>query len=126
MAAAVCRLVQPDSPDGEFDAELESHLQMHIEDNLRAGMTPAEARRRALINLEGEPTKEAFRDQRGLPLVETFWKNIRYAVRQLFRTLDYVDGRADARFGNWRDDRHFQYCLCDTIRIAALSKRTNW
>src|SRR5882724_8984119 len=77
--------------DGEFDAELESHLQMHIEDNLRAGMTPAEARRRALINLGGvEPTKEAFRDQRGLPLVETFWKNIRYAVRQLFKNPGFT------------------------------------
>jgi hypothetical protein len=35
--------------DRELDDEIESHLQMHIEDNLRSGMTPVEARRRALI-----------------------------------------------------------------------------
>ena len=47
-------------------AELESHLQLHIDDNLRAGMTPEEARRQALIALGGvEATKEAYRDRRG-------------------------------------------------------------
>ena len=29
----------------DFDDELDSHLQLHIDDNLRAGMTPEEARR---------------------------------------------------------------------------------
>jgi hypothetical protein len=33
----------------DFAEELESHLAMHIEDNLRARMSPEEARRRALI-----------------------------------------------------------------------------
>jgi len=33
--------------------ELESHVQLHIDDNLRAGMTPEEARRQALIRLGG-------------------------------------------------------------------------
>jgi len=43
----------------ELAEELESHLQMHIEDNLRRGMTPEDARRDALIKLGGlEPTKE--------------------------------------------------------------------
>ena len=42
-----------------MSAELESHLQLHIDDNIHAGMTPAEARRRALIALGGvEQTKE--------------------------------------------------------------------
>jgi len=45
--------------DSEFSAELESHLQLHIEDNLRAGMTPEAARRDALMKLGGiEQTKE--------------------------------------------------------------------
>ena len=52
----------------ELSAEIESHLQLHIDDNIRAGMTPAEARRRAVIALGGvEGTKEAYRDRRGLP-----------------------------------------------------------
>ncbi|MBV8073512.1 MAG: hypothetical protein JO270_26695, partial [Acidobacteriaceae bacterium] len=48
--------------DREFAAELESHLQMHIDDNLRAGMTQQEARRQALIQLGGlEQTRQAYR-----------------------------------------------------------------
>jgi hypothetical protein len=53
----------------EFAEELESHLAMHIEDNLRAGLSPEEARRRALIKLGGMAlTKERTREQGGLPI----------------------------------------------------------
>ena len=55
--------------DAELSAELESHLQPHIDESERAGMTPDAARRDALIRLGGvEQTKEAYRDRRGL-----FW-----------------------------------------------------
>jgi hypothetical protein len=43
-------LFNKDRKDREFQEELESHIQMHIEDNLRLGMTPAEARRQAMIH----------------------------------------------------------------------------
>lgn len=67
-----------------FAAELESHIQMHIDDNLRAGMSPSEARRRALIALGGiEPAKELYRERRSLPFLETFIQDLRYAVRTL-------------------------------------------
>ena len=33
------------SEDREFSEELQSHLQMHIEDNIRSGMSPEQARR---------------------------------------------------------------------------------
>ncbi|PYU90777.1 MAG: hypothetical protein DMG08_16940, partial [Acidobacteria bacterium] len=57
--------------DRELAQEIESHLQMHIEDNLRTGMGTEEARREALIKLGGiEQTKESYRDRRGLPLLE--------------------------------------------------------
>ena len=39
--------------DRELEEEIESHLQMHIEDNLRLGMTPEEARRHAMIKFGG-------------------------------------------------------------------------
>ena len=52
-----------------LSSEIESHLQLHIEDNLRAGMTADQARRDALLKLGGvEPTKEAYRDQSHDPL----------------------------------------------------------
>src|SRR5258708_1853228 len=56
-------LFHKEQKDREFADELGSHLQMHIEDNLRIGMSPAEARRNALIKLGGiEQTKEKYRD----------------------------------------------------------------
>jgi predicted permease len=72
--------------DRELSAELESHLAMHIEDNLRAGMDPAEARRQALLRLGGlEQTKESYRDQRSLPWLETLRQDFRFGVRILRR-----------------------------------------
>src|SRR5207247_10209724 len=70
--------------DKQLADEIESHIQMHIEENMRSGMLPAEARRQALIKLGGiESTKEAYRDQRGLPVLETLWQDIRYGARML-------------------------------------------
>jgi hypothetical protein len=42
-------LIPSSRADRDFDAELESHLQHHIDDNLRAGMSPRKARRAALV-----------------------------------------------------------------------------
>jgi predicted permease len=70
--------------DRELSAELESHLQMHIDDNLRSGMSPAQARRDALVKLGGvEQAKQAYREREGWPWLETLWQDIRFALRQL-------------------------------------------
>src|SRR5215510_11925226 len=70
--------------DRELDDEIESDLLLHIEDYLRLGMTSEEARRQALIKLGGlESMREAYRDQRGLPWIETLWQDVRYGARQL-------------------------------------------
>src|ERR1700712_3183935 len=75
----------------EFAAEIDSHLQMHIDDNLRAGMSPAEARRRAILTLGGvEMTKQAYREQSTVPLVETFVQDLRFAARQLRKNLGFT------------------------------------
>jgi predicted permease len=72
--------------DAEFSAELESHLQLHIEDNLRAGMTPEGARRDALLKLGGiEQIKENYRDRRGLPMLEALFQNLRFGFRVLLK-----------------------------------------
>jgi predicted permease len=68
----------------ELGDELASHLAMHVEDNLRAGMSAEEARRAALLKLGGvEQTKELYRGRRGLPLLETLWQDLRFATRVL-------------------------------------------
>ena len=70
--------------DGELAAELESHVQMHIEDNVRAGMAPEEARRQALIQLGGvDQTKENCRDRRGIPWLESLLQDARFGLRML-------------------------------------------
>ena len=75
----------------ELAAEMESHLQMHIEDNLRAGMSAEEARRQALIKLGGiEPTKELYRERRGLPFLEIFFQDVRYGLRTLRRNPGFT------------------------------------
>jgi putative ABC transport system permease protein len=57
---------------------------MHNEDNLRAGMSPTEARREALTKLGGvEQTKQAYRERRDLPVLETLLQDIRYGAGML-------------------------------------------
>ena len=41
----ISNLFSRSSVDREIDAELRSHIEMRVEDNLAIGMTPAEARR---------------------------------------------------------------------------------
>lgn len=80
----VCGTVDAEAADREFADELESHLAMHIEDNLRAGMSLQEARRQALIRLGGvEQTRQAYRERRTLPWVEPLWQDVRFGMRML-------------------------------------------
>jgi predicted permease len=77
-------LFRKEQLDRELQDELVSHLEMHIEDNLRSGMSPAEARRQALLKLGGlEQTKESVRDTRTLPFLETFLQDLRFGLRML-------------------------------------------
>jgi putative ABC transport system permease protein len=71
--------------------EIESHLQFHIDDNLRRGMSAEEARREALIRLGGvEQTKEIYRERRGLPMIETLLQDVRFGARMLARNLGFT------------------------------------
>jgi len=73
--------------EDDLDAELRSHIEMAIDLNLRKGMSAEDARREALRSFGGvEQTKENYRDQRGLPMIETTFQDLRFGFRMLRRS----------------------------------------
>jgi macrolide transport system ATP-binding/permease protein len=65
-------------------AEIEEHLALQAADNVRAGLSLIEARRQAVLKFGGvEAMKEGYRDQRGLPFLETLIQDTRHALRRL-------------------------------------------
>jgi putative ABC transport system permease protein len=70
--------------DQDFEMELSTHLEMLTTENVKRGMAPDEARRAALVRLGGvTQLKETNRELRGLPMLETFFQDVRYALRML-------------------------------------------
>src|SRR5438270_6813701 len=70
--------------DREMAQEFESHLQMHIDDNIRSGMSPEQARREALVKFGGmDAAKESVRETSRLLWLETAARDVRYALRGL-------------------------------------------
>jgi predicted permease len=77
--------------EADLSAELETHVQMHVEDAVRAGMTPEQARREALMKLGGiEQTKENYRERSGLPWMETLMQDVRFGVRMLLKNPGFT------------------------------------
>ena len=71
--------------DRDFDAEISSHLQLAIDENLQRGLSPTDARRQALLRFGGpQQAREQHRDARSLPVLETLLQDLRFAFR-MFR-----------------------------------------
>ena len=67
--------------------EIEEHISMQTAENIQAGLSPLEARRQALLRFGNvESIKEIYREQRGLPLMETLARDARLAIRRLRKT----------------------------------------
>src|SRR5687767_6629837 len=89
--ARIAGFVRPQHGERDFADELQSHIDLHVADNIRAGMTPGEARRDALIKLGSVASvKEAHRERRGLPALESVIQDVRYAVRGLSRNRAFA------------------------------------
>jgi len=70
--------------DRDFGEEIEAHLALLTDENLRQGMPPEEALRVARLRLGGATQlREMHRDLRGLPWIETLAQDLRYALRSL-------------------------------------------
>ena len=71
----------------ELDEELQFHLEHKIEEGIAQGLSPKEARYRALRAMDGlEQRKEEMRDMRRIHWLTDFLDDSRYAIRSLRRT----------------------------------------
>src|SRR5437868_5869430 len=77
--------------DEDFAAQLDAHIEAHIQDNLRAGMTPEEARRATLIRLGGVvQAQELHRRARSRIWLDDARDDMRYAWRTLRRSPGFA------------------------------------
>jgi predicted permease len=77
--------------DRELDAELGSHLEFAVDENMQHGMSAAEARRQALIRFGGvAQAAEHHRETRGLPAADIFLQDLRYSLRTLCRDRGFT------------------------------------
>jgi predicted permease len=75
---------QTQHDEDRLRAEIEEHIALQTSDNIRAGLSPMEARRQAVMKFGAvEATKEAYRDERGLRLLEALVLDTRHALRRL-------------------------------------------
>jgi len=73
--------------DQRLQEEIAGHLAFQTEENLRAGMPDAEARRQAALKLgAAQAIRDRHHDEQSLPLIENLLFDLRYAVRMLLRS----------------------------------------
>jgi predicted permease len=87
----VFSLFRKEPLDRELDAEMKTHLELAVEENMSKGMPWQEARRQALIRFGGvEQAKERQRESRGLHGLETLLQDLRYTMRTLGRDRGFA------------------------------------
>jgi len=79
-------LIHKDEMEHELDEEMQFHLERDIEQKVRSGMTPEDARYAALKSFNGfDQSKEECRSARGVGLIENILRDISYSVRVLLK-----------------------------------------
>jgi predicted permease len=74
-------------PDDELDEELRAHIELAVEENLKRGISEAEARRTAMVEFRGlTQIKEKYRAQQRLPFLSPLVMDARYGLRQLHKS----------------------------------------
>ena len=83
-AVRLVNLFRRERIERELDAELQAYLELDVEENIRRGMAPKEARRTALARLGGvDAVKEQCRDVQRFRFAEDLWRDLRHGFRRL-------------------------------------------
>jgi macrolide transport system ATP-binding/permease protein len=83
----VVNLATRRAQDERLSEEIQEHIALQTAENLRAGLSPVEARRQAMLKFGGvEAMKQDYRAEGGLLFVENFLQDLRFAIRSLRRT----------------------------------------
>ncbi len=91
FASRLAGLFRKSQRERELDDELRSHLEMLTAENVKKGMPTDEARYATLRAFGGvEQAKENYRDQRGLPSLESIVQDVRHSLRQLRRSPGFA------------------------------------
>lgn len=79
------------SGEARLREEVQQHILYETEANLRAGMTPAQARRAALLKFGPvETIRETYHSEKGLPVMETIWRNCIFALRMMKKSPGFT------------------------------------
>jgi predicted permease len=91
LLARLRNLASRQSDDQRFLEEMEEHLSRQTEENLRSGMTPAQARREAVLKFGAvEAIREQYHAEKSLPFVESVVQDVRYSLRILRKSWGFT------------------------------------